>query len=257
MDQPAAITSVNHAAFTAGSVGSFTVTASGFPVPTLSEVGTLPTGVGFTNANGVLAGVAGPATGWTYPVTFAAHNGVGADGSQSFTLTVNEAPSIDCPGDINTNSAGGICLPAVSFAATAGGFPAPAISYKLGASTITSPTAFSLGTNLVSVTATNVAGTNTCSFNVIVLTNPLPVVILKPLQYVFAFSYTNSHSKVVNVSNLVSAQMSWPADASCFVLQSTTNKLSGWTIVPTGPSNTLNVPVDLNQRPVFYRLVAP
>src|SRR6202030_3550891 len=54
--QPVAptITSANSAAFSMGTAGSFTVTATGFPTPTLSETGTLPAGVTFNVATGVL-----------------------------------------------------------------------------------------------------------------------------------------------------------------------------------------------------------
>ena len=45
--QPPSITSANNPAFTAGSLGTFTVTATGFPAPTFSETGALPTGVTF------------------------------------------------------------------------------------------------------------------------------------------------------------------------------------------------------------------
>src|SRR5208283_2260037 len=37
-----AITSANNHTFTGGTAGSFTVTATGVPTPTLSEIGTLP-----------------------------------------------------------------------------------------------------------------------------------------------------------------------------------------------------------------------
>jgi len=257
VDQPAAITSVNHATFAVGSSGSFTVTATGFPAPNLSVAGTLPTGVTFNSGTGVLSGNPAAGTGGIYPVTFTAHNGVGADGSQGFTLTVNEAPGINCQEDISTNSPGGICSPSVSFAASAGGFPMPVINYQFGGGAIVSPAAFPLGTNLVTVTATNSAGTNTCSFTVTVLKGPLPVMTIKPFQYVFAYYLTNKQGQVLAVSNFVSAQMSWPAGASCFLLQSSTNSLAGWTTIPTGPSNTLNVPFDSSKTAVFYRLIAP
>ena len=49
------ITSVSNTAFTVGTAGSFTVTVTGSPTPTLSESGTLPSGVTFTAATGKLA----------------------------------------------------------------------------------------------------------------------------------------------------------------------------------------------------------
>jgi hypothetical protein len=67
-----------------GAAGTFTVTASGNPAPTISETGALPSGVSF--ASGVLSGTA--TTAGTFPITFKATNGVAPDATQSFTLTV-------------------------------------------------------------------------------------------------------------------------------------------------------------------------
>ncbi len=47
VDQAPAISSANNATFTAGSAGSFAVTAGGFPVPALGETGLLPAGSEF------------------------------------------------------------------------------------------------------------------------------------------------------------------------------------------------------------------
>src|SRR5208283_3784215 len=90
--QVAAITSTNTASFTVGSAGTFTVTATGFPAPSLSESGTLPNGVTFNTTTGILGGT--PTVGGSYPIVFTAHNGVGADATQSFTLTVNQVAAI-------------------------------------------------------------------------------------------------------------------------------------------------------------------
>ena len=86
-----AFTSANHATFVVGSAGTFTVAASGTPAPTLSRTGTLPNGVTFTAATGVLAGTPGANAAGSYPLTFTAANGIAPDATQSFTLTVNAA----------------------------------------------------------------------------------------------------------------------------------------------------------------------
>ena len=91
-----AITSANSTTFTVGTAGSFTVTATGSPTPTLSESGTLPSGVTFTAATGKLAGTPAAGTAGSYPITFTAANGVGSNATQSFTLTVNQAPARFC-----------------------------------------------------------------------------------------------------------------------------------------------------------------
>jgi hypothetical protein len=90
--QAPAITSGNSTTFIVGSLGTFSVTTTGAPTPTLSETGTLPNGVSFTdNGNGTatLGGTPTVGTVGSYPITIKAHNGVGTDASQSFTLTVN------------------------------------------------------------------------------------------------------------------------------------------------------------------------
>ncbi len=95
VQQAPAVTSANSTTFTAGQAGTFTVTASGFPVPALSETGTLPSGVTFTDGTGsaTLAGTPAAGTGGTYPIQITATNGVSPDATQSFTLTVAVPPS--------------------------------------------------------------------------------------------------------------------------------------------------------------------
>ena len=94
-----AITSADNTTFIAGSPDAFTVTATGSPVPTLSESGTLPSGVNFDASTGVLSGT--PATtdlGGTYTVTFTASNGVGSAATQEFDLlVVSPSYSLNAP----------------------------------------------------------------------------------------------------------------------------------------------------------------
>jgi hypothetical protein len=85
VDAAAAITSAAATTFNEGVAGNFTVTATGYPAPTITEVGVLPHGVSFTG--GVLSGT--PTQSGTYEISFIAHNGVGTDDTQSFLLTVN------------------------------------------------------------------------------------------------------------------------------------------------------------------------
>ena len=67
--QAPAITSAAATTFTRGALGTFTVTASGVPTPSLSETGTLPGGVTFNAATGVLSGTPAAGTGGTYSLT--------------------------------------------------------------------------------------------------------------------------------------------------------------------------------------------
>ena len=96
-----------------------------------------------------------------------------------FVLTAGPAPcapQIECPADVNTNTAPGQCDQMVSFSATVtAGSPAPVVTYQLAGNPITSPYAFPIGQSIVSITATNIAGSNTCSFIVTVVNNDIPV----------------------------------------------------------------------------------
>ena len=98
----------------------------GAPTAALSESGSLPSGVTFTdNGNGTatLAGTPATGTGGTYPFTIGASNGISPNATQSFTLTVDEAPSITS-GDSATFSEGN----AGSSTITTAGYPTAALS---------------------------------------------------------------------------------------------------------------------------------
>jgi Bacterial Ig-like domain (group 3) len=91
VDQAPGISSNNNATFTSGMAGSFTVTtaAGTYPTAALSESGSLPGTVMFTdngNGTGTLAGTPGAAT--SYGITFTAQNGIAPNATQSFTLNV-------------------------------------------------------------------------------------------------------------------------------------------------------------------------
>jgi putative Ig domain-containing protein len=127
------ITSANHTTFIVGSAGTFTVTThAGFPTATtLTEVGSLPSGVTFTdNGDGTatLAGTPAAGTGGTYSLTFTATNTVGHT-SQSFTLTVGESPTITSA-DHTTFTQGHAGTFTVT---TSGGFPTPPALTETGA----------------------------------------------------------------------------------------------------------------------------
>jgi hypothetical protein len=217
VNQPAKITTGTNTTFVTGVTGSFTVTATGYPGPVLSHAGTLPSGVTFTPATGVLSGAPAAGTGQIYPLTFTATNTSGTN-IQNFQLTVEQPPSLSCPATITTNAPGGVCLPAVAFASSVTGFPAPAVSYKLNSATIVSPYLFPIGTNVVTSTATNLIGTNTCSFDVKVSAGPAP-------QLSIAHVGTN-------------AMVSWNASYDCYALQYSTALASNvWTAYP-GPFAT-------------------
>jgi hypothetical protein len=125
--QPPGITSANNTAFAVGQAGTFTVTTTGFPTPTITRGGVaLPGGVTFVdngNGTGTLSGTPDPGTGGSYAISFTAANGVAPDASQNFTLVVNQAPAITSAN--NTAFAVG---QAGTFTVTTTGFPAAAIT---------------------------------------------------------------------------------------------------------------------------------
>jgi hypothetical protein len=96
--QAPVITSASQTTFTEGTAGSFTVTATGVPAPTISESGSLPSSVTFSA--GVLSGT--PTVSGTFQLTFTAQNGATANANQNFTLTVN--PASPLPLTITTTS---------------------------------------------------------------------------------------------------------------------------------------------------------
>jgi hypothetical protein len=89
------IVSAASTTFAIGAAGSFTVSSDGFPAPTLSVSGTLPTGVTFAaqgNGTGLLSGTPQAGSSGAYPLSITATNGVGTAATQSFVLTVTGAP---------------------------------------------------------------------------------------------------------------------------------------------------------------------
>ena len=152
---PPAITSVTNTAFTVGSLGSFTVTTSGSPTPSLTASGTLPNLVTFKdNGNGTatLSGTPAVGTAGSYPITITASNGVGTAATQSFTLTVNQAPAIT-----SANSTTFTVGTAGSFTITTTGSPTPSLT-KTGA--LPSPVTFKdNGNGTATLSGTPAAGT--------------------------------------------------------------------------------------------------
>jgi len=91
VDQPPHVTSLNYATFTKGVQGTFTVTTTGYPVPSLSfsPAGSLPAGVTFVDNHNGTATISGkPTVSGTFSFWITASNGVSPEALQSFTLTV-------------------------------------------------------------------------------------------------------------------------------------------------------------------------
>ncbi len=124
VNQAASITSANSTTFMEGTGSSFTVTTTGYPVPSLSESGTLPSGVTFVdnhNGTGTLSGT--PTTNGVYNINFTASNTSGSPSTQTFTLTVNQAPAIT-----SSNNTTFLVGTGGSFTVTMTGYPIPSVS---------------------------------------------------------------------------------------------------------------------------------
>src|SRR5207249_4042577 len=128
VNEPAAVASGNAVTFVVGVAGTVTVTATGFPAPTLSALGTLPDGVTFQGGGGsaTLTGTPAAGSAGVYPLTITAHNGIGADATQTFTLTVAQTPQAPA---ITSGSAATFAVGSVgSFSVTATGSPTPTLA---------------------------------------------------------------------------------------------------------------------------------
>ncbi len=151
-----AITSNNAASFTLGAAGSFTVTAAGYPTPAISQSGTLPTGVTFSDNGDGTATLAGtPALGSAagYPLTITASNASGIDGSQSFTLTVQRtAPAVSVTADPNPSVFGQTVTFTATVTSTAG-TPTGVVQFTLDGGNLGAPVVLAGGVATFSTAA--------------------------------------------------------------------------------------------------------
>jgi hypothetical protein len=123
--QPPVITSAASTEFTVGSAGSFTVTTTGNPVPTISKTGKLPSGVTFVDnhdGTATLAGTVPSGKGGTFLLVMTARNSRGTV-TQSFTLVAGQPPVIKSAAlmAFTVGTAG-------SFTVTTAGYPVPALT---------------------------------------------------------------------------------------------------------------------------------
>lgn len=164
VDVPPVFTSAPRTTFVVGTPGTFQVTATGLPAPSLElSVASpgMPGGVTFNSSTGVLSGT--PTQSGVFVLTFDAYNGVFHAVTQSFTLTIDQAPAF-----VRSTNAYFAVNRSGSFRVVATGYPQPALSVSpappagltFNPSTQTlSGTPTQTGTYLLTFTATNSTGT--------------------------------------------------------------------------------------------------
>ena len=173
--QAPAITSASSVTATTGKALSFQFAASGYPAPTFSETGALPSGLALSAA-GLLSGTPAAGTGGVYAITVTAQNSAG-QATQSFTLTVDQAPAFT-----SAASATATVGKALSFQASASGYPAPTfsesgtlpkgVSFSSAGLFSGTPAAGTAGTYAITLTASSSVGSVTQGFTLTVTQAP-------------------------------------------------------------------------------------
>ena len=120
------ITSTNHTTFTAGTGGTFNVTATGAPTPTFTPLNPV-SGVTLSSA-GVLTVAPSTAAG-VYSFVVTASNGISPNATQTFTLTVQSALSAPVFNPIS-GTPDAVIGTAGSITVSATGYPNPSLSYS-------------------------------------------------------------------------------------------------------------------------------
>jgi hypothetical protein len=130
IDQAPAMRTAASATFSVGQSGSITIDSTAFPVAAFTKTGTLPSGVTFVdNGNGTatLKGTPAAGSGGVYTFSVSAANGIGSNAKQTFTLTVDQEPSITSASGVKFT----IGTAQTFTVTTTGAMPAPAaLSYS-------------------------------------------------------------------------------------------------------------------------------
>src|SRR5581483_10737913 len=88
--------------FTTGVAGTYNITTTGSPAPSLTASGTLPAGMSFTDnkdGTGTISGTPADGSAGTYAVSISATNASGSTATLALTITVNAAaaPTLTVP----------------------------------------------------------------------------------------------------------------------------------------------------------------
>jgi streptogramin lyase len=127
------ITSANNATANVRTSFNFQITSSATPTASITESGTLPSGITFTdNGDGTanIMGIPVDGSSGSYPLTITADNGSGNPSSQSFTLTV--ASNTTVPSFVSSNTDTETYGVPFSFTIQTNGYPNPTITKTSG-----------------------------------------------------------------------------------------------------------------------------
>ncbi len=158
VDEAPSITAPTSTALEVGRAGTIQLGATGYPAPTFSEVGTLPSGLSFDTTTGVVSGTPVAGTTGSYPITVTATNAAGWT-RKGYAIVVGQPPSFTSAASTTAtvgqpmSFAVGATGTSVTFTAT--GLPSWATLSSSGSLTGTPTTT---GTFSVQLEATDAAG---------------------------------------------------------------------------------------------------
>jgi hypothetical protein len=164
---------------------------------------------------------------------------------------VNSTPSIECAGGLSANTAGqcGAFVTWGAGQATASGIPAPTVTYSPPSGSF-----FPVGTTTVTATATNIAGTDVCTFTVTVVDGEKPVIT--PIQSIAQGTDPNACSAVVtfNVNATDNCPgglivVATPPSGSTFSTGTTTVNVTATDASGNSSTTSFTVTVNDNQAP--------
>jgi hypothetical protein len=173
----------NHTISATFAINIYTITSSAGPNGSIS-----PTPSATVNHAGSQAFTITPDASYHVADVLVDGSSVGAVTSYTFTnVTANHTiaasfelttvpTTISCPSSFTVQNIAGQCNQSVEFAVGATGVPPPTVECKIGDDVITSPHTFPVGTTTVNCTATNVAGSASCSFTVTVQDTQHPAI---------------------------------------------------------------------------------
>ncbi len=190
-----AITSAATVHLVAGQYAKVTITATGNPVPQLSESGALPPGLSFSpagNGTAVLSGTPSMSVAASYQLTITATNGVGTPAVQHLVVDFGRVPTITSPATASL-----VAGRAQSFTITSSGMPTPqlsvsgslppglGVSYRNNGTAIVSGTvpSYDHGSWTLTVLANNGIGQAAVQHLVLAVSTPVAARITSPASF--------------------------------------------------------------------------